>query len=220
MNSELWIINIVTSSGNSKVVALLFCDNLKFFTFIIVQSQWVCTPLKQAYDTCFNSWFEAYSEPTVSASSSAEARTEYSKRKAEEFQEKCGKIWESYRSCVQVYNFSSIETFWWVLSRIESSEGKRSWSIASTGEGGESAYWSFTSTVEVMETYFLDFCSKSICSYRCVRLILDKVRNWQSWQTTYIAETQCSCRRIMHEEDFSKCDLFLASTNIVAVLCM
>ena len=62
-----------------------------------------CTPLKQAYDTCFNSWFEGYLEPAVSASSSVEARTEYSKRKADEFQEKCGKIWESYRSCVQVY---------------------------------------------------------------------------------------------------------------------
>jgi TRIAP1/MDM35 family protein len=61
-----------------------------------------CTPLKQAYDTCFNSWFEGYLEPAVAASSSPEARTEYSKRKAEEFQEKCGKIWESYRSCVQV----------------------------------------------------------------------------------------------------------------------
>ena len=65
-----------------------------------------CTPLKQAYDTCFNSWFEGYLEPAVAASSSPEARTEYSKRKAEEFQEKCGKIWESYKSCVQVYNIS------------------------------------------------------------------------------------------------------------------
>jgi len=60
-----------------------------------------CTPLKQAYDTCFNSWFEGYLEPAVSASSSAEARTEFSKRKAEEFQEKCGKKWETYKSCVQ-----------------------------------------------------------------------------------------------------------------------
>lgn len=62
-----------------------------------------CTPLKQAYDTCFNSWFEGYLEPAVSASSSStEARAEYSKKKAEEFQGKCGKIWESYRSCIQV----------------------------------------------------------------------------------------------------------------------
>ncbi|KAF8798999.1 hypothetical protein BYT27DRAFT_7202736 [Phlegmacium glaucopus] len=60
-----------------------------------------CTPLKQAYDSCFNSWFEGYLEPAVSASSSPEARAEFSKKKAEEFQEKCGKIWESYRSCVQ-----------------------------------------------------------------------------------------------------------------------
>ena len=83
-----------------------------------------CTPLKQEYDTCFNSWFEGYLEPAVSAASSPEARTEYSKRKAEEFEEKCGKIWQSYRSCVQVYNLS-IRTFDLIfsLSRIESSEG-------------------------------------------------------------------------------------------------
>ena len=61
-----------------------------------------CTPLKQAYDSCFNSWFEGYLEPAIAASSNQETRTAYSKKKADEFQEKCGKIWEEYKSCVQV----------------------------------------------------------------------------------------------------------------------
>ena len=61
-----------------------------------------CTPLKKEYDSCFNSWFEGYLEPAVFASSSSTARAAYSKRKAEEFQQRCGKIWEQYKSCVQV----------------------------------------------------------------------------------------------------------------------
>jgi len=60
-----------------------------------------CTPLKKEYDTCFNAWFEGYLEPAVSASASPQKQAEYSQRKAEEFQQKCGKIWESYRGCVQ-----------------------------------------------------------------------------------------------------------------------
>ena len=40
------------------------------------------------------------------AALSTEARMEYSRQKAEEFEEKCGKIWRSYRSCVQVCSFS------------------------------------------------------------------------------------------------------------------
>ncbi|KAF8972038.1 mitochondrial distribution/morphology family 35/apoptosis, partial [Flammula alnicola] len=60
-----------------------------------------CTPLKQEYDSCFNSWFEGYLEPAVAASSSSEARAAYSKKKAEEFNQKCGKIWEQYKTCVQ-----------------------------------------------------------------------------------------------------------------------
>ncbi|THV04769.1 hypothetical protein K435DRAFT_569711, partial [Dendrothele bispora CBS 962.96] len=59
-----------------------------------------CTPLKKEYDTCFNAWFEGYLEPAVSASTSHK-QTEYSQRKAEEFQQKCGKVWENYRVCVQ-----------------------------------------------------------------------------------------------------------------------
>ncbi|CAA7263568.1 unnamed protein product [Cyclocybe aegerita] len=60
-----------------------------------------CTPLKQNYDSCFNSWFEGYLEPAVAASNLPEARAAYSKKKADEFQEKCGKVWEEYKSCVQ-----------------------------------------------------------------------------------------------------------------------
>lgn len=61
-----------------------------------------CTPLKLEYDSCFNSWFEGYLEPAVSVSASPENRAEYSKAKAEEYERKCGKIWATYRDCVQV----------------------------------------------------------------------------------------------------------------------
>ena len=85
-----------------------------------------CTPLKHAYDQCFNSWFEGYLQPAIeesqpsNASSSStsrktgngikesskeETRRAYSKRKAEEFEEKCGKVWESYRACISVSLF-------------------------------------------------------------------------------------------------------------------
>ncbi|TFK40331.1 mitochondrial distribution/morphology family 35/apoptosis [Crucibulum laeve] len=60
-----------------------------------------CTPLKHEYDSCFNAWFEGYLEPAVAASASSKEREAYSTKKAEEFQQKCGKIWESYRLCVQ-----------------------------------------------------------------------------------------------------------------------
>ncbi|KAF5380092.1 hypothetical protein D9615_006269 [Tricholomella constricta] len=61
-----------------------------------------CTPLKLEYDSCFNAWFEGYLEPAVTASASPTKREEYSRHHAAIFQEKCGKIWESYRECVQV----------------------------------------------------------------------------------------------------------------------
>lgn len=61
-----------------------------------------CTPLKLEYDSCFNAWFEGYLEPAVAASASSEQRASFSKQKADEFQQKCGKVWESYRECVQV----------------------------------------------------------------------------------------------------------------------
>ncbi|PFH46764.1 hypothetical protein AMATHDRAFT_110995, partial [Amanita thiersii Skay4041] len=60
-----------------------------------------CTPLKHEYDSCFNAWFEGYLEPAVAPNASAEQRAAYSKQKADEFQEKCGLIWNKYRACVQ-----------------------------------------------------------------------------------------------------------------------
>ena len=59
-----------------------------------------CTPLKKEYDNCFNAWFEGYLEPAVATTD--QARSEFSKRKAQEFQDKCGPVWNSYRECVQV----------------------------------------------------------------------------------------------------------------------
>ena len=61
-----------------------------------------CTPLKIEYDSCFNSWFEGYLEPAVKASKTPEARAAYAKQKADEFNQKCGKVWEQYKGCVQV----------------------------------------------------------------------------------------------------------------------
>ncbi|EAU83005.1 hypothetical protein CC1G_08942 [Coprinopsis cinerea okayama7 len=58
-----------------------------------------CTPLKIQYDSCFNSWFEGYLEPAVSAASND--RSAYARKKADEFEKKCGGVWEEYRSCVQ-----------------------------------------------------------------------------------------------------------------------
>ncbi|KAI0030176.1 mitochondrial distribution/morphology family 35/apoptosis [Vararia minispora EC-137] len=60
-----------------------------------------CTPLKLAYDACFNSWFEGYLEPAVIASADAAQRAAYSRAKAEEFERKCGAVWVRYRECVQ-----------------------------------------------------------------------------------------------------------------------
>ena len=64
-----------------------------------------CTPLKHAYDSCFNAWFAGYLEPTLSPHQQREKDKnpqEYQKQKAEEYQQKCGKVWESYKECVQV----------------------------------------------------------------------------------------------------------------------
>jgi len=69
-----------------------------------------CTPLKLEYDSCFNSWFEGYLEPAVSASASSENRAKYSKEKAEEYERKCGKIWASYRECVRVCSVRFLST--------------------------------------------------------------------------------------------------------------
>ena len=59
-----------------------------------------CTPLKTAYDACFNAWFEGYLEPAVTVTDAN--RAAYSKQKAEEYDRKCGKIWNEYKNCVQV----------------------------------------------------------------------------------------------------------------------
>jgi TRIAP1/MDM35 family protein len=67
-----------------------------------------CTPLKQAYDSCFNAWFAGYLEPTLTPHQQHEKDKNpegYQKQKAEEYQQKCGKVWESYRECVQVSYF-------------------------------------------------------------------------------------------------------------------
>ena len=64
-----------------------------------------CTPLKHAYDSCFNAWFAGYLEPTLTPHQQREKNEnpqEYQKQKAEEYQQKCGKVWESYKECVQV----------------------------------------------------------------------------------------------------------------------
>ncbi|KAJ7600822.1 mitochondrial distribution/morphology family 35/apoptosis [Mycena floridula] len=58
-----------------------------------------CTPLKLEYDSCFNAWFEGFLEPAVATS--PEKRAAHSKEKAEEYQKKCGNIWDAYKGCVQ-----------------------------------------------------------------------------------------------------------------------
>ena len=61
-----------------------------------------CTPLKREYDTCFNAWFEGYLQPAVSVSANPAELERYRKDKAEEYEKKCGKLWETYRACVKV----------------------------------------------------------------------------------------------------------------------
>ncbi|EJD05543.1 uncharacterized protein FOMMEDRAFT_103645 [Fomitiporia mediterranea MF3/22] len=58
-----------------------------------------CTSLKLPYDSCFNAWFEGYLQPAVNLS--AAQRAEYSKAKADEFEQKCGKVWREYQACVK-----------------------------------------------------------------------------------------------------------------------
>jgi TRIAP1/MDM35 family protein len=63
-----------------------------------------CTPLKHAYDTCFNAWFEGYLEPTTSQKPQAD-QSQRAKEMAAEYEEKCGKLWTGYRECVQVRRY-------------------------------------------------------------------------------------------------------------------
>jgi len=58
-----------------------------------------CTPLKHAYDACFNAWFEGYLEPVVS--STPAQRESRAREKAEEYEARCGALWRNYRECVQ-----------------------------------------------------------------------------------------------------------------------
>ena len=74
-----------------------------------------CTPLKTTYDACFNAWFEGYLEPAVSKTPAE--RTAYSKQKADEFEEKCGKVWKDYKACVQVSRW-----FWRYLTMTDALE--------------------------------------------------------------------------------------------------
>ncbi|KAL5636647.1 hypothetical protein ACGC1H_000564 [Rhizoctonia solani] len=61
-----------------------------------------CTPLKHAYDTCFNAWFEGYLEPATSGAANPPTDPgARAKQMAAEYEEKCGKLWEGYRECVQ-----------------------------------------------------------------------------------------------------------------------
>ncbi|KAG8983172.1 hypothetical protein FRB94_007818 [Tulasnella sp. JGI-2019a] len=63
-----------------------------------------CTPLKLAYDSCFNAWFEGYLQPIASSGQgpfSMEEKLAQNRAKAEDYEARCGKIWQSYRTCVQ-----------------------------------------------------------------------------------------------------------------------
>ncbi|KAL0946507.1 hypothetical protein HGRIS_012723 [Hohenbuehelia grisea] len=89
----------------SVVTASLHCRqdvfDLRIFCDMAHSLSEECTPLKHEYDSCFNAWFEGYLEPAIGVASSKEQREAYSKQKASEYEEKCGKLWEQYRSCVQ-----------------------------------------------------------------------------------------------------------------------
>jgi TRIAP1/MDM35 family protein len=63
-----------------------------------------CTPLKLKYDACFNAWLEDYLESTKAGSATfTPEREALTKQKAEEYNTRCGKVWEDYKQCVQVY---------------------------------------------------------------------------------------------------------------------
>ncbi len=85
--------------GNKPTIAC------RFYTLTLMADSLAdgCTPLKRSYDTCFNAWFEGYLEPAVAVGSiGPKEREAYSKQKAQEFEANCGKLWVSYKACVQV----------------------------------------------------------------------------------------------------------------------
>jgi TRIAP1/MDM35 family protein len=88
-----------------------------------------CTPLKHEYDACFNAWFEGYLEPALPPSATAEQRAAYSKQKADEYEQRCGKIWKEYRDCVQV-RFITPYVHNELMKAIECSERERARSFA------------------------------------------------------------------------------------------
>ncbi|GJJ08494.1 hypothetical protein Clacol_002712 [Clathrus columnatus] len=59
-----------------------------------------CTPLKLKYDACFNAWFEGYLEP-ITEGLNLDQKKERAAQKAKEYEDKCGHLWESYRTCLQ-----------------------------------------------------------------------------------------------------------------------
>jgi TRIAP1/MDM35 family protein len=59
-----------------------------------------CTPAKQAYDSCFNAWFEGYLAPAVAAPPAE--RAAHTKAKADEYEQRCGALWRQYKTCVDV----------------------------------------------------------------------------------------------------------------------
>lgn len=99
-----------------------------------------CTPLKQSYDSCFNTWFEGYLEPAIAHSRNTPQgqRSEYAKQKAEEFEEKCGGIWDQYKKCVQVSTTQAFHTFDFLMVTTESCTTTRTRGLAGTGSTGES----------------------------------------------------------------------------------
>ncbi|KAG8985321.1 hypothetical protein FRB94_004193 [Tulasnella sp. JGI-2019a] len=63
-----------------------------------------CTPLKQAYDTCFNSWFQRYLTPSTSPRTpvlTSEEKLAQNRAKAADYEARCGSLWQEYQACVQ-----------------------------------------------------------------------------------------------------------------------
>lgn len=60
-----------------------------------------CTPLKHAYDDCFNSWFAGYLQPQNS-NDGEEGSQAFIDARVKEYHEKCGKLWIEYRECLTV----------------------------------------------------------------------------------------------------------------------
>ena len=63
-----------------------------------------CTPLKHAYDSCFNSWFAGYLQPQDKSKDSSQSgyNEEHTAAQVRDYQEKCGKLWKEYQDCVMV----------------------------------------------------------------------------------------------------------------------